>query len=75
MHAMGITGEVEQHEIDAWLGDARTDMTDEQYAEFTTYAKANPEGDWTYAHQEITELRPAHQADLEEPGAGDMSDV
>lgn len=46
-------GQVEQYEIDAYLGDAREQMTDEQHAEFSRYAKDNPEGDWNAKIQEL----------------------
>lgn len=36
----------QQNDIDAWLGDARADMTDEQYREFSERATRDPHGDW-----------------------------
>jgi hypothetical protein len=49
--------EVQQYEIDTWLGEFREEMTASEYAEFSAWARAHPEGDWTTAHQAVTGLK------------------
>jgi hypothetical protein len=44
---MGITGQIEQHEIDAYLGHSKAAMTPRQYYEFCKWVhKAGPDADW-----------------------------
>lgn len=51
---MSVIGQVEQHEIDAYLGDSKADMTAEQYADFCSRVReVGPDGDWETIAREI----------------------
>lgn len=45
---MSVTGEIEWSELNAWLGDAKAQMSEAQYDEFCQRAReAGPDGDWS----------------------------
>lgn len=58
---MGITGQVEDHEVLAWLGDAAGDFSAGELDDFKRWAKDNPEGDWErklFALLDAKEMKP-----------------